>query len=241
MKTVMITGASRGIGRETAIRFASPDTALVLCCEKEKDSLEEVREIAEKKGSSCLLYEGDLSVFENAEEAVKNAIGRFSKIDILINSAGISLTGLFTDTDPSDLKRIMDVNLGSVYNCCRNVLPFMLSENKGRIINISSIWGITGAACEVLYSASKAAVIGFTKALGKEYALSGIRINAIAPGAVDTDMNNCLSEEDREILLKELPMGRMARPDEIADFVYDVAIGPDYLNAQVLSIDGGIS
>ena len=239
MKTVMITGASRGIGRAAAIRFAEAGYDLALNCANNAELLEETAGMLMKRGTRCLTYVGDMSVYENAEEFVKRTVERFGEPDVLINNAGISRVGLFTDTTPDEWKRVIDVNLGSVYNCCRCVLPYMLKKEKARIINVSSIWGVTGGSCEVAYSASKGGVNAFTKALGKELARGPVRVNAVAFGPVDTDMNRILSAEDRDLMEEDIPAGRMASPEEAAEFILRIAEAGDYLTGQVIGFDGG--
>ena len=166
---------------------------------------------------------------------------RFGRIDVLVNNAGIAQIKLFTDTDENDWNRIMGVNAGGIYNMCRAIVPQMISRKNGRIINMSSMWGISGASCEVIYSASKAAVIGFTKALAKELGPSGITVNCIAPGVIDTEMNAELDDETRKELTDEIPLERFGSPEDVAGAVLFLASDQaSYITGQVLGVDGGI-
>jgi 3-oxoacyl-[acyl-carrier protein] reductase len=163
----------------------------------------------------------------------------FGTLDVLINNAGISYVGLLTDMTPSDWKMVMDTNLSSVFYCCSKAIPMMLKKKSGRIINISSMWGTSGASCEVAYSATKAGVHGLTKALAKELAPSNIQVNAIACGVIDTTMNGHLSDEDKLILKNEIPAGRFGTPDEVGELAVQLAETPSYLTGQIIGFDGG--
>lgn len=172
--------------------------------------------------------------------AMHDVIEKTGGADILINNAGIAEQKLFSDITPEDWARMIGVNLTGVYNCCHAALPYMIRKKSGCIINISSMWGICGASCEVHYSAAKAGVIGLTKALAKEVAPSGITVNCIAPGAVDTDMNKILDPEDIELLKEETPLGRLGTPEEIAKCALYLAQNGGFMTGQVLSPNGGI-
>ena len=173
---------------------------------------------------------------------VKEAIYKFGSVDILVNNAGIAHQSLFTEINEFDWNNIIDVNLKGVFNCCQAVLPNMIENKCGRIINISSMWGITGASCEVHYSAAKAGVIGLTKALAKEVGPSGITVNCIAPGLIDTQMNANLSEEDKNEFVSSLPISRIGTTTEIAKAVYFLASDDaGYITGQTLAIDGGMT
>ena len=161
------------------------------------------------------------------------------KIDILVNNAGISHIGLLQDMTYEEWQNIINVNLGSVFTMCKNVIPFMLKAGHGKIINISSVWGNVGASCEVAYSASKGGINSFTRALAKELAPSNIQVNAIAFGAIDTDMNHFLDEEERTSLIDEIPAGRLASPEEAAQFITSISDSGTYLTGQIISMDGG--
>ena len=163
----------------------------------------------------------------------------FGGVDILINNAGISIIGLFQDLSRADWMRLMDTNVGSVYNCCHFAIPHMVHEKCGKIINISSVWGIAGASCEAAYSASKGAVNALTRALAKELAPSNIQVNAVAFGVIDTQMNQCFSEEERRALKEEIPADRMGTCAEAAEMISQVLHSPAYLTGQVITMDGG--
>ncbi len=219
-KTALITGASRGIGKAAAIQFARAGYSLSLCCKNSREQL--------------LTLAGQLQ-----QEMVSKTLKVFGQLGVLVNNAGISYIGLLTDMDIADWNRIVSVNLTSVFSACRLVVPSMVSAKSGRIINISSVWGNVGASCEVAYSACKGGINAFTKALGKELAPSGISVNAIACGMIDTDMNRCFQEEERTALMDEIPAGRMGTPEEAAQLALSLATGPAYLNGQVITLDGG--
>ena len=165
----------------------------------------------------------------------------FGGIDVLVNNAGIALPqGLFTDFDASSANGVFAVNVFGMMNCCRKVIPHFVSKKNGKIINISSVWGMVGGSCEVIYSASKAAVIGFTKALAKELAPSGINVNCVAPGLIETDMNKHLTKEDKAAFAEAVALGRCGKAEEVADAVYFLATeGASYITGQVISVDGG--
>ncbi len=237
-KTILVTGASRGIGRAIALALAAPDTNLVINCVKNKDALNDVKRQIEDKGACCAAFIGDVSDYDTCAQLFDYARQCFGSINVLINNAGISIVGLFQDMTRNEWERIMNVNIGSVYNCCHFAVHDMLHNHSGKIINISSVWGSAGASCEVAYSASKGAIHSFTKALAKELAPSNIQVNAIACGAIDTDMNSFLDEEGKQMLLDEIPTGRMGRPDEVGQLVSQILTGPDYLTGQIITLDG---
>lgn len=240
MKTALITGASHGIGKAIAQKFARENYCLFLnCCSSGQELIELAKELSETCKVACtpLIYDisdhGQVaSMFEEIQAAGKH-------IDVLINNAGISHIGLLQDMEIEDWNRVIHTNLTSVFSCCRFAIPHMIPKKAGKIINISSVWGIAGASCETAYSASKGGVNAFTKALAKELAPSNIQVNAIACGVIDTRMNRCFDEEERAALAEEIPSGRFGRPEEIADFVYQLAQGHDYLTGQVITMDGG--
>lgn len=263
----VITGASRGIGRAIAHRFYEAGYALVLNARDEAalrrltEELEEtsgqknsVQEISEQKTSGwktsekavrCRYVAGDISEMETARrlmkaaEALSKELGLLHSIDVLINNAGLAHIGLLQDMDAAEWNRILGADLTGVFNTCREAVPLMLHAHSGRILNISSVWGVVGASCEVAYSAAKGGVNAFTAALAKELAPSGIAVNALACGAVDTDMNGQLSEEERAQLCVEIPAGRMAEPGEVADFCLQLCNASTYLTGQTIRFDGG--
>ena len=238
-KTVLITGASRGIGRGIALSFAKEGWQVALNCRQNVEQLNETKALVCKGGAKCAVFPADVSDYTQTKKMFGDIKQTFGGVDILINNAGISIIGLFQDLSRADWMRLMDTNIGSVYNCCHFAIPHMVHEKCGKIINISSVWGIAGASCEAAYSASKGAVNALTRALAKELAPSNIQVNAVAFGVIDTQMNRCFSEEERIELADEIPAGRFAKPDEIAALAYCIATGHNYLTAQVISLDGG--
>ncbi len=238
MKHIIISGASRGIGKAIALELASKDTALSISCKNSTALLSETSDLIKAKGSSCMTFAGDMADYKTTERFIKESQDKFGPCDILINNAGISLVGLFQDMSREDWDRIMDTNVGSVFNTCHAVLPNMISNKAGKIINISSVWGNVGASCEVAYSASKGAINAMTRALAKELAISNIQVNAISCGAIDTSMNDNLSQEEKAILCGEIPAGRFGQPSEVAKLVSQIIQAPSYLNGQIISLDG---
>ena len=238
MKHIIISGASRGIGKAIALELASKDTALSISCKNSTALLSETSDLIKAKGSSCMTFAGDMADYKTTERFIKESQDKFGPCDILINNAGISLVGLFQDMSREDWDRIIDTNVGSVFNTCHAVRPNMISNKAGKIINISSVWGNVGASCEVAYSASKGAINAMTRALAKELAISNIQVNAISCGAIDTSMNDNLSQEEKAILCGEIPAGRFGQPSEVAKLVSQIIQAPSYLNGQIISLDG---
>lgn len=239
-KCAVITGASRGIGAAAAERFAAGGWNLALSCVRSRETLEELaRRLHAKWGITCLTYMGDMG----REEAVREFFGRieesFGDAGVLVNNAGISRVGLLEEMSLEEWEEVMRTNVTSAFLCARAAIPFMLRRKSGSIINVSSVWGCVGASCEAAYSASKGAVNALTRALAKELAPSGIAVNAVACGAVDTDMNACFSPEERQEIAEEIPAGRFALPSEAADLIYTLAERPSYLTGQIIRLDGG--
>lgn len=239
-KTVIVTGSSKGIGAATAILFAQSGYNVVI---NYNDSFETANILCRSltaNGYSVMLHKANVANKLDVDLLIKETLYKFGSIDVLINNAGISYQGLITETDEIDFDNIIDVNLKGVFNCCKAVTPVMVSQKSGKIINISSMWGQVGASCEVAYSAAKAGVIGLTKALAKELAPSGITVNAIAPGIVETSMNSHLTVEELTEFVNEIPLGRMCSADEIAAAAFFLASeGANYITGQVLGINGG--
>lgn len=239
-QTALITGASRGIGAALAETFARGGYQLALCCHKSEDRLRALADRLQKQyHTTVLVFVGDVGEYAFVEEMVSKTLEAFGAIDVLINNAGISYIGLLTDMSIEDWNRIVAMNLTSVFSACRCTVPSMVHNKRGRIINISSVWGNVGASCEVAYSACKGGINSFTRALGKELAPSNITVNAIACGVIDTDMNRCFSEEERAELIAEIPAERMGRPEEVAELALSIASGHAYLNGQIITLDGG--
>ena len=240
-KTVLVTGSSRGIGRAIALAFAKKGYHVFLNCNHSVIDADRVRaEIEAIPGASCDIAIGDVGNPDNVNEMFKKIYKHCDALDVLVNNAGISHIGLMSEMSTKEWNRLIQTNLSSVFYCSHEAVPKMVSKKGGKIINISSMWGTTGASCEVAYSASKAGVHGFTKALAKELAPSNIQVNAIACGAIETSMNAHLSEEERLSLEIEIPAGRFGTPEEVAELVLQVAESPAYLTGQIIGIDGGI-
>ena len=238
-KTVLVTGSSRGIGKAIALKFAKEGYNVVITCLKNIDLLNNVKKEIESNGVSCLAQLCDVGDFSQVTSLFTSIQTQFQGIDVLVNNAGISHIGLLSDMTPEEWQRLMNTNLNSVFYTSKAAIPYMLHKKAGRIINISSVWGEAGASCEAAYSASKGGVNSFTKALAKELAPSNIQVNAVSCGAIDTEMNAFLDEEDRQALMDEIPASRFGLPAEVGQFVYQLAEGPAYLTGQILRIDGG--
>lgn len=240
IKTVLVTGASRGIGKASALRFAAEGFHVFLNANKSIEALEEVKnQIEEKYNTSCTLVPGDIGNPSDVRQIFQKISETAKGLDVLVNNAGIAYMGLLTDMTDDEWDKIIQTNLSSVFYCCRSALPYMLSQKEGRIINISSMWGTVGASCEVAYSAAKSGIHGFTRALAKELAPSNIQVNALACGVIDTSMNDLLCEEDKIALAEEIPAGRFAEPEEVAELVWQTANAPAYMTGQIIGIDGG--
>lgn len=239
-KRALITGASGGIGRAIALRLAADGFDVAACYYSDDAGAENLGKELEKLGVKFRLYKADVSDYRQVEKVFTDAFEFFGSIDVLVNNAGMAQQKLFTDISEEEFDRICAVNFKSVYNCCKFAVPGMVSRKSGSIINISSMWGVSGASCETVYSATKAAVIGLTKALGKELAPSNVQVNCIAPGAIDTKMNSNLSDEDKAAFADEIPAGRFGTPEEIAGIVSFLA-GKDsvYITSQTVIADGG--
>lgn len=238
-KTAIITGASRGIGKAIALEFAHHQWNLVILSSKSKNELFETKAELEALGSHCLALIGDVGNSTFVKEVVLKTKNTFHTIDCLVNNAGISYIGLITDMTDKQWNHILSVNLSSVFYFSREVIPSMVHQKSGSILNISSVWGEVGASCEAAYSATKGGINALTKSLAKELAPSNIKVNAISCGAIQTSMNQWLNEEERLILQDEIPLGRLGTPEEIAEFAYSLAHSPSYLTGQVIRMDGG--
>lgn len=239
-KTVLVTGASRGIGRAIALAFAKADYHVFLNCNHSITELDKVRaEIEGLPNGSCDMVIGDVGNSKAVDEMFKKIYKKCDALEVLVNNAGIAHIGLLTDMTDKEWNRILQTNLSSVFYCCRSAVPKMVSKKCGKIINISSMWGTSGASCEVAYSATKSGVHGLTKALAKELAPSNIQVNAIACGVIDTVMNAQLSDEEKLILKNEIPAGRFGTPEEVGEMAVQLANVPAYLTGQIIGMDGG--
>lgn len=238
-KSAIVTGASRGIGRAVAQELAKRGYRVLVCYRKNSDGAADVCRGIRAAGGVALPFQMDIADLSDCRRTVSKAMMEFGRIDVLVNNAGIALSRLFTETDEAVYDRVFDVNMKGMFFLTRAAAKEMVAAGGGSIVNLSSMWGISGASGEVAYSASKAAVIGFTKALAKELAPSHIRVNAVAPGVIDTDMNACYSEDTLRMLAEKTPLGRLGTPEEIASCVCFLAEDATFLTGQVLTADGG--
>lgn len=235
---VLVTGASGGIGSAVARLFASRGYNTAIHYNSNETTAKEVCDGLVSEGYSAEIFRADLTSSEDVKKMISEVEAKFGTVDVLVNNAGISLIRLFDETTDEEWDNIMNVNLKSAFLCSKAVIGGMIHNKKGKIINISSIWGVKGASCEVAYSASKAGLIGFTKALAQELAPSNIQVNCIAPGAIATEMNSHLSASDVKALCDEIPAGRFGAPIEVAEAVWFLA-NSSYVTGQVLGVDGG--
>ncbi len=240
-KTALITGATRGIGNEIAKTFAIDGYNVVINYLNSEETAENLCRQLYEKGYNAMKVKADVSNREEVEMMIKTVQNKFGDIDVLVNNAGIAQQKLFTEISNLDWDRIFDVNVKGVFNCSQMVLPKMIQNKKGKIINISSMWGLTGASCEVHYSASKAAVIGLTKALAKEVGPSNIQVNCVAPGVINTDMNADLNNQDIEDIKDQTPLGMIGSVKDIAETVLFLASDKaNFITGQIISPNGGM-
>ena len=240
MKHIFITGASRGIGRETARAFAGEGSAAVSAVGfRSVEALASLKEEIESMGVPCETFAGDVADEAFVKDAFRRARECFGPLNVLVNNAGIDWYGLLQDMAASDWDRVLAVNLRSVFLTCREAIPQMLERHTGTIINVSSVWGRVGAACEVAYAASKGGINALTRSLAKELAPSGIRVNAVAFGMIDTAMNDIFSAEEKTAIAEEIPLGRSASPKEAADLIVTLALRHPYMTGQIVTLDGG--
>lgn len=234
-KTALITGGSRGIGAAIALKLSREGFMTVINYSSNREFAEE---IAKKTGGFAV--QADVSDRQQVDEMINLVNEKTGGVDVLVNNAGVSVSGLFTDITPEQESRLWGVNVGGVFSCTKAVLSHMINKKSGKIINISSMWGQVGASCEVHYSAAKAAVIGFTKALAKELGPSGINVNCIAPGVIMTDMNKCYDEETLDILKEETPLERLGTPEDIAEMAAFLASDrSSFITGQIIGVNGG--
>ena len=238
-KTVLVTDASRGIGKAIAVKFAKKGYNVVINCIRSEERLMQTKKEIESYQVPCLAYLGDMGDMEQCKELFAKVKKQFGTVDVLVNNAGISYIGLLQDMTAADWDRVIRTNLTSVFNCSKLAIPDMVAQKYGKIINISSVWGNVGASCEVAYSATKGGINAFTKALAKELAPSNIQVNAVACGAIDTEMNQFLEQDELISLVDEIPTGRLGRAEEVADLVYHLGYKNAYLTGQVIGLDGG--
>lgn len=236
MKTALVTGASRGIGLAIANILAQNGYQLHLTCKNSYKKLQEIATtLSETYKVPCKAHKTDMGNFAE----VWSLFSEIKSLDVLINNAGISHIGLLQDTSVDEWQKVMDTNLNSVFYTSKLSIPKMLANEGGTIINISSIWGNSGASMEVTYSASKGGVNAFTKALAKELAPNNISVNAISCGVIDTDMNKCFTKKEMNALIKAIPANRIGKPEEVAELVLQLINSPKYLTGQIITMDGG--
>ena len=238
MKTVIVTGGSRGIGAAAVKELAKNNYNVVLNYNNSEEAAKKMQRDLKEQGIKIEIFKADVSKREEVKELVQFTLDKFRNIEVLINNAGIDQIKPFMDISDEDWNKILQTNLNSVFYCTQEVLGNMINNKKGCIINISSIWGMIGGSCEVHYSASKAAIDGMTKALAKELGPSNIRVNSIAPGIIETDMNKDLTTEDLKEIVDEIPLGRIGKPEEIVKSIKWL-IDDEYVTGQIVSVNGG--
>lgn len=237
MSVAFVTGGSRGIGAEMVRQLAASGWSVAFCYLKDDDAAQKVA-----NDTGALKFKVDVADEKAVTAAIEEAAKQLGDIDLLVNNAAISFVGLFNDITTDQWSRMLNVNLNGVINATRAALPKMIANKRGRIVNISSVWGQVGASCEVHYSTTKAAVIGFTKALAKEVGPSGITVNCIAPGVIATDMNSHLSAEDMADLAEQTPLCRIGKARDVAKcLLYLASEDGGFITGQVLTVDGGFS
>lgn len=240
-KVALVTGGTRGIGRKIAEKFAENGYDLVLNYVSDNVDLEAINEAFKKYNNSVLILKADVSKYEECENLVKEAINKFGKVDVLVNNAGITKDGLIAMMKEENFSKVIDVNLKGTFNMCRNLVPYMMKKKSGNIVNISSVVGVVGNAGQSNYAASKAGIIGFSKSLAKELAGRNIRVNAVAPGFIDTDMTSVLTDKVKENIYSQIPLKRMGEAKEVANVVYFLSSEESsYITGQVINVDGGM-
>ncbi|OPJ57535.1 elongation factor P 5-aminopentanone reductase [Clostridium oryzae] len=240
-KVAIITGSSRGIGRAIALNLSKNGASVVINYSSDEIGATETLNMIKAAGGYAVMQKWDISDYEACKKAMDFTLNKFGRLDILVNNAGISEIGLFIDYTPEMWSRMLDINVKGMFNMSHLALSAMLKNTDfSSIVNISSIWGNVGASCECIYSATKGAINSFTKALAKEMAPSKIRVNAVAPGVIDTSMNKWLSEEEKKELEEEIPLGYFGRPEDIANTVcFLCSKESEYMTGQILTVDGG--
>ena len=240
-KVAFITGGARGIGKSIAITLAESGYDIAINYRTENEELQNTKKEIEQKGIKCLTVKGDVSNFKDCEKFTKEIIEEYGKIDVLVNNAGITKDTLLMRMKKEDFESVINVNLIGTFNVTKNVIPYMMKAHSGRIINISSVVGISGNAGQTNYSASKAGIIGFTKSLAKEVASRNILVNAVAPGFIQTSMTDILKDEIKEQIAKTIPLNKLGTPQDVANVVKFLASEESsYITGQVINVDGGM-
>ena len=240
-KLAIITGGTRGIGKQIALTFAKEGYNIAINYRTENEDLKNTKKEIEENNVKCFTFQGDVTNFKDCEQFVKQIVEEFGNIDVLVNNAGITRDTLLMRMKEEDFKQVIDTNLIGTFNVTKNVIGNMIKAKNGRIINISSVVGISGNAGQTNYSASKAGIIGFTKSLAKEVASRNITVNAVAPGFIETQMTDVLKEDIKEEIAKKIPLKRMGTPQDVANVVKFLASNDSsYITGQVINIDGGM-
>ena len=240
-KVALITGGTTGIGKAIAIKLAKQGYDIALNYRTENETVENAKKEVESQNVKCITVKGDVSNFEDCEKFVKQVIEEYGQIDVLVNNAGITKDTLIMRMKEKDFTDVIDINLTGTFNVTKNVVSYMMKARSGRIINLSSVVGVTGNAGQTNYSASKAGIIGFTKSLAKELGSRNILVNAVAPGFIETKMTDVLKEQVKEEIAKNIPLKRMGTPDDVANVVGFLASeDSSYVTGQVIHIDGGM-
>lgn len=241
-KCAVITGASRGIGREIALKYAKEGANIVLNYRNSEEEALQLKEELDKLGSNTLILKANVSKFEEAEKLIKESKEVFGRVDILVNNAGITKDNLIMRMKEEDFDSVIDVNLKGAFNCLKAVTPIMIRQKSGKIINMSSVVGVIGNAGQVNYSASKAGLIGMTKSLAREIGGKNINVNAIAPGFIDTDMTKVLNEDQKKNIISQVPLKRLGHVEDIANLALFLASDQsNYITGQVIHVDGGMA
>ena len=240
-KVAFVTGASRGIGRAIALRLASDGAKVALNFSSNISKAEEVKAAIESSGGVAMLVQGDVSNLVLVTELIKKVVDEWGRLDILINNAGITRDNLLLKMSEDDFDKVIATNLKGVFNCTKAVTKLMMKQRGGRIVNMSSVVGLKGNISQANYAAAKAGIIGFTKSAARELASRGVTVNAVAPGFINTDMTAALSEKVKEVMMQEIPAGRMGTPEDVANAVaFLVSDEAAYITGQILSVDGGM-
>jgi 3-oxoacyl-[acyl-carrier protein] reductase len=241
-KVAVITGAGRGIGRRIALKFAEKGAKVVVNYHSSVSQVEELLTLIRNEGGEAIAIQADVSIEEEAKKLISEAIKQFGRIDILVNNAGITKDNLMMRMSEEEFDRVLDINLKGTFFCMKHVSGIMLKQKCGKIINISSVVGLTGNIGQVNYAASKAGVIGMTKAAARELASRGITVNAVAPGFIETDMTDKLPQKNKEAMIASIPLKRYGSVDEVAGVVSFLASeDANYITGQVLTVDGGLA